>query len=145
MLLAGNLAESVLNEGPGPLQAFIRIVCRLHSEIQYYMLTYKIIGAGWIYPVPECIDPVFAKASLKLGLQIRALALPTEAENCLQNRRNWTSNNWLAAIHTAKRQYWKFETKIPRKGIARPRSHFLYSHDGSAYFAAGKYVGRSWE
>ncbi len=48
MLLVGNLAESVLNEGPGPLQAFIRIVCRLHSEIQY-MLANKITGADRIY------------------------------------------------------------------------------------------------
>ncbi len=48
----------------------------------------------------------------------------------------------------------KLETNIPRKGITRPQSQFphscvcerfIYSHDGSAYSAAGKYVDRSWE
>ncbi len=48
--------------------------------------------------------------------------------------------------YTAKNQYRKFETYIPRKGIARPQSQFLhscvcerlvYSHDRSAYSAAG--------
>ncbi len=55
---------------------------------------------------------------------------------------------------TAKTQYRKFETNIPRKGIARPQSQFphsyvcerfINSHDRSAYSAAGKYVDRSWE
>jgi hypothetical protein len=54
--------------------------------------------------------------------------------------------------HTAKTQYRKFETNIPRKGIARPQSQlihscgcerFIYYHDWSAYFAAGKYVDQS--
>jgi hypothetical protein len=49
-------------------------------------------------------------------------------------------------IRTAKKQYRKFETNIPRKGIARPQSQFphscvcgrfLYSHDRSAYSSAG--------
>jgi hypothetical protein len=49
-------------------------------------------------------------------------------------------------------QYQKVETNIPRKGIARPQSQFphscvgerfIYSHDRSAYSAAGKYVDRS--
>ncbi len=48
----------------------------------------------------------------------------------------------------------KFETNIPRKGISRPQfqfpyscvcERFIYSHDRSAYSAAGKYVNRSWE
>jgi hypothetical protein len=57
--------------------------------------------------------------------------------------------------YTAKTQYRKFETKIPRKGIAtRPQSQFphscvcerfLYSQDRSAYSNAGKYVERSWK
>jgi hypothetical protein len=47
---------------------------------------------------------------------------------------------------TAKNQYRKFETNIPREGIARPQSRFphsfvferfIYSHDRSAYSAAG--------
>ncbi len=55
---------------------------------------------------------------------------------------------------TAKTQYQKFETNIPRKGIARPQSQypqscvsqrFIYSHDWSAYSATGKYVDRSWK
>jgi hypothetical protein len=46
------------------------------------------------------------------------------------------------------------EINIPSKGITRPQSQFphscvcerfLYSHDGSAYSAAGKHVDRSWE
>jgi hypothetical protein len=55
---------------------------------------------------------------------------------------------------TAKTQYRKFETNIPRKGIVRPQSkfphscvctRFIYSHDLSDYFAVGKYVDRFWE
>jgi hypothetical protein len=47
---------------------------------------------------------------------------------------------------TAKNQYRKFETNIPRKRIARPQSQFphscvcerfIYSHDRSANSAAG--------
>jgi hypothetical protein len=47
---------------------------------------------------------------------------------------------------TAKNQYQKLETNIFRKGIAQPQSQFphscvgerfLYSHDQSAYSAAG--------
>jgi hypothetical protein len=48
----------------------------------------------------------------------------------------------------------KFETNIAAKGIARPQSQFphswvcerfIYSQDGCAYSAAGKYADRSWE
>jgi hypothetical protein len=51
------------------------------------------------------------------------------------------------ALYTAKTQYRKFEINIPRKGIARPQYQFphsfvceqyIYSHDRSAYSAAGK-------
>jgi hypothetical protein len=54
--------------------------------------------------------------------------------------------NQILKWHTAKKQYRKFETDIPRKGIARPKSQFphscicerfLFSHDQSAYSAAG--------
>ncbi len=57
-------------------------------------------------------------------------------------------------LYTAKTQYRKFETNVPRKGIPRPQSQFphscvcerfIFSHDRSAYSAAGKYVDRSWE
>jgi hypothetical protein len=50
---------------------------------------------------------------------------------------------------TAKNQYRKFETNIPRSGIPWPQSQFpqssvcgrfSYSHHRSAYSAAGKYV-----
>jgi hypothetical protein len=54
-------------------------------------------------------------------------------------------------IHTLPiTQYRKFETNIPRKGIARPQSQFphscvcerfIYSHDRSAYSAAGYICG----
>jgi hypothetical protein len=53
---------------------------------------------------------------------------------------------------TAKTQYRKFETNIPRKGIARPQfqfphscvcERFIHSHNRSDYSAAGKYVDRS--
>ncbi len=59
---------------------------------------------------------------------------------------------WLQ--YTAKTQYRKFKTNVPRKGTARPQSQFLHScfckrfiyyHDRSAYSAAGKNVDRSWE
>ncbi len=63
-------------------------------------------------------------------------------------------------VQTAKNQYQKLETNIPRKGIAQPKSQFphscvcerfIYSHIRSAYFAAGNmwtdpyniYVNRS--
>ncbi len=48
----------------------------------------------------------------------------------------------------------KFQTNIPRKGIARPQflflhscvcERFIYSNDQSAYSAARKYVNGSWE
>jgi hypothetical protein len=57
-------------------------------------------------------------------------------------------------VRTAKTQYRKFETNIPRKGIARPQpqfpyscvcERFIYSHNWSDYSATGKYVGRAWE
>ncbi len=57
-------------------------------------------------------------------------------------------------LGTAKTQCRIFETNIHRKGIAWPQSQFshscvrewfIYSHDGSAYSAAGKYVDQSWE
>jgi hypothetical protein len=56
--------------------------------------------------------------------------------------------------HTAKNQCRKFEINISRKGIVRLQSQyphssvcvrFIYSHDRSAYSAAGKYVDQSWE
>ncbi len=58
----------------------------------------------------------------------------------------------IGAICIAKTQYRKFETNISRKGITRPQSQyphpcvcerFMYSHDRSAYSAAGKNVDRS--
>jgi hypothetical protein len=57
-------------------------------------------------------------------------------------------------IYNAKTQYREFKTNISRKGLARPQFQFLhscvcerfmYSHDWSAYSAAGKYMDRSWE
>ncbi len=56
--------------------------------------------------------------------------------------------------YTVKTQHRKFESNIPRTGIAWPQSQFLHScfckrviyfHDRSAYSAAWKYVDRSWE
>ncbi len=53
-------------------------------------------------------------------------------------------------LHTAKTQYRKFETNIPRKGIASPRSQFphsfvceqfIYYQDWSALFCCGKRCG----
>jgi hypothetical protein len=57
-------------------------------------------------------------------------------------------NVFIETLHTASTQYWKFETNIPRKGIARPQSQFphscvcerfIYAHNWSTYYAAGKY------
>jgi hypothetical protein len=57
-------------------------------------------------------------------------------------------------MHTAKTQYLKCETNIPRKEIARPQSQFpqscvcdrsIYYHNRSAYSTAGKHVDWSWE
>ncbi len=51
-----------------------------------------------------------------------------------------------SVLHTAKNQYRKLETNNSRKGIAQPQSQFphsrvcerfIYSHDWSAYSAAG--------
>ncbi len=64
----------------------------------------------------------------------------------------WKIYLYMVYEHTAKTQYRKFETNIPRKVIARPQSQyphscvcdgFIYSQDQSAYSAAGKYVDRS--
>jgi hypothetical protein len=60
---------------------------------------------------------------------------------------------WGMNSYTAKTQYRKFETNIPRKGIARPQFRHScvcdsvcdYSYDRSAFSTAGKYVDRSWE
>ncbi len=50
-----------------------------------------------------------------------------------------------ASLYTAKNQYQKFETNIPRKEIAQPKSQFphscvrerfIYSHNRYAYSAA---------
>jgi hypothetical protein len=58
----------------------------------------------------------------------------------------------VCLFYTAKTKYRKLETNIPRKGISGPQSQFphscvceqfIYSHDWSAYSAAGKYVHRS--
>ncbi len=64
----------------------------------------------------------------------------------------WNLHGIKFSICTAKTQYQKIETNIPRKLIARPQSQFLhscerfiYSHDGPAYSAVGKYVNWSWE
>ncbi len=64
--------------------------------------------------------------------------------------------NFLLRVlnHTAKTQIWKLETNISRKGIVWPQyqfphscvcERFIYSHDRSAYSAAGKYMDRTWE
>jgi hypothetical protein len=59
-----------------------------------------------------------------------------------------------ALYYTAKTQYRKFDTNIPRKGIVRPQSQFphlcvcerfIYSHNRSAYSVIGNYVDQSWE
>ncbi len=56
-------------------------------------------------------------------------------------------------LHCKDKILKNFETNIPRKGISGPQSQFphsyvcerfIYSHDRSAYSAAGKYVDRSW-
>ncbi len=67
----------------------------------------------------------------------------------------WPAGLFMASIVsflnrcTAKTQNRKFETKTPRKGIARRRSQiphscvcerFIYSQNRSAYSATGKYV-----
>ncbi len=54
---------------------------------------------------------------------------------------------------TAKPQYQKFETNIPRKELCGLSPNFhthasvsdLYPHERFAYSATGKYVDRSWE
>jgi hypothetical protein len=54
---------------------------------------------------------------------------------------------WAPRARTAKTQYRKFETNIPRKesGYIHVSVSDLYSSDRSAYSAAGKLVGRTWE
>ncbi len=59
----------------------------------------------------------------------------------------YTEPEWLKILTlTAKNQYGKFATNIPRQGIARPQSQFrhscvrerfIYSHHRSAYSATG--------
>ncbi len=75
--------------------------------------------------------------------------LSYSASNLLENMKRATG-------HTAKRHCRKFETIISKKGnnfaASVPISEFrclwaiyIYSHNRSAYSAAGKYVDRSWE
>jgi hypothetical protein len=74
----------------------------------------------------------------------------TTSDSCGEYIKMYTNQKNSIAC-TAKNQYRKFETNIPRKGNARPRSQFphsrvcerfIYSHDRSAYSAAGKIYGR---
>ncbi len=72
-------------------------------------------------------------------------------KSCTTYTMRW---DWQLPSPHAKTQYRKFETNIPRKGIARPQSQFprtcvferfIHCHDQSSYSAAGIYVDRSWE
>ncbi len=74
------------------------------------------------------------------------------------NLHHWT-HSWQIGLliqltHTVRTQYRKFETNIPRKGIALPQSQlphsrncerFINSHNRSDYSVAGKYGDQSWE
>ncbi len=57
----------------------------------------------------------------------------------------------ILGVCIAKNQYWKLETNIPRKGIARPKSTFMclwaiYIFPRSmCLFCCRKYVDRYWE
>ncbi len=68
-----------------------------------------------------------------------------QADYGKQNQNHHQHLAYSFSLHTAKTQYRKFETNIPRKGTARPQSQFphscvyerfIYSHDRSAYSAA---------
>jgi hypothetical protein len=75
--------------------------------------------------------------------------------NCRNNGKLFSEKPFVCSIaHTAKTQYRKFEKNVTIKGIARPQSQFphpcvcdqfIYSHDWSAYSAAGKNLNHSWE
>jgi hypothetical protein len=71
----------------------------------------------------------------------------------LQIEQDYVKSTPFFYPHTAKTQYQKFETNIPR-GIVRAQSQFphscvcerfIYSLHRSAYSAAVKYLDRSWE
>jgi hypothetical protein len=64
--------------------------------------------------------------------------------------------HWSIEACSVKTQYRKFETNIPEKKLRglSPNFHIhvpvsdlyvVYSHDQSAFSAAGKYVDRSWK
>ncbi len=79
----------------------------------------------------------------------------TKANCCSQQECiRWAPLALLNAYVHCKDTIPKFETNNPRKRIAPPQSQFphsyvcerfIYSHDRSAYSAAGKYVDQSWE
>ncbi len=63
-------------------------------------------------------------------------------------------SSWSYVTLTAKKQYRKFETNIPRKGMVWPQSQFphscacermIYSQDRSTYFPAAESADRLWE
>ncbi len=97
----------------------------------------------WIYKFIILIDKVLKNHPLpRHNLQL-------QTRNCLRTchgQELWTAK----CVCTAKTQYKKFETNIPRKGTARPQSQFLhscvferskYSHDQSTFFSWSR-IGR---
>jgi hypothetical protein len=93
-----------------------------------------------------------------LRIKAQTLCLFCVCFVCHRRNSNWMQYNTLLTVSVsafiAQTQFQKFETNIPRKGISQPQSQFphscvcerfIYSHDRSAYSAAGKYVNRSWE
>ncbi len=92
---------------------------------------------SWFFVCQDIRDILPTLIILFFGLLIMVLVIPYAFRN---------RDPPFSGDHTAKNQYRKFETNIPRKGIVRPQSQFphscvcqrfIYSHDRSAYSPAG--------
>ncbi len=140
-------ADTIGSHNPGRQASDYRI--GLHSTCILVVLYFKL----WRYNLDHYFTSaksVYAKIWTISPSKVCTSCTGLDAAHCMV----LFLRQGLFGVYTTKTQYRNFEKSIPRKGIARPQSHFphlcvcerfKYSHDGSAYSAAGKYVDRTWK
>ncbi len=93
-----------------------------------------IKGEGTHSPADEGLESQFRRLEKSLALRPPTLWWYVQQQELIVTHRCQASFRAVQVrppsnlpSHTAKNQYRKFETKIPRKGIARPQSQFSHS------------------
>jgi hypothetical protein len=83
---------------------------------KYICMKEKIMWRTGLMPESRCQEPH------SCGISKKCTNSEPKTFQALQ-KCNFYSKGFYSyrQIHTAKTQYWKFETNIPRKGIARPQ------------------------